>query len=62
MMCYRDMTFCRAADCRRFANNECGRAYNEEAQRGAYEWMGENAPVAFFVSPPEECYEPVDME
>lgn len=59
MICYRDMTFCRASDCRKFGK-ECGRSFTEEVKQGAFEWMGENAPIAFFTTPPEECYEPVE--
>lgn len=59
MICYKDMTFCEASDCRKFLPNTCGRAYNQEVKDGARRWMGENAPVAFFVEPPD-CYEPIE--
>ena len=56
MMCYRDMTFCDAHECKKFST--CERALNLEVQRAADKWWGkEGAPICTYIAPPESCYE-----
>lgn len=54
MIGYRDMTFCKRNDCKKF--EECPRALTEEVLEKAHKWWGsENAPIsiAFF----KGCFE-----
>lgn len=56
MICYRDMTFCRAYECLDF--EDCDRAYTEQVEKAAAIWWGNaNAPVCFHSDPYHlECY------
>lgn len=53
MMCYRDMTFCKAENCVKF--NECPRALTEQVKQAAERWM-KDAPIAVFTAPPS-CFQ-----
>lgn len=58
MLCYRDMTFCPAKECKQF--HKCPRAFNSLVKSEAERWWGSpNAPVALFNEPKKlNCYEP----
>lgn len=58
MLCYKDMTFCDAQECKNF--NTCDRAYTYEVRRAAEKWYGDyNPPIALFGDPSElPCHEP----
>ncbi len=54
MMGYKDMTFCRYKDCKKF--NVCYRALNEKVLSDAKKWWGkEGAPIIEYAEKPE-CY------
>lgn len=55
MMCFRDMTFCEAKDCKHFDN--CKRALTEEVQASAKKWWGsDDAPIMVY-SEKIKCFE-----
>ena len=51
MMCYRDMTFCKASHCATFKT--CPRALNKEVIAAAKKWWGPNgdAPICAYTEP-----------
>jgi hypothetical protein len=49
------MTFCPFYEtCKK--GEMCFRAYNDEVKEGAFNWMGENAPVCYYAEQPS-CHE-----
>ena len=61
MICYRDMTFCKAwSSC--VKGEDCERALTPEVQAGADDWWGKDgAPICMFTEKPE-CYEEANDE
>ena len=55
VICYKDMTFCKDIDCKKF--NNCPRALTEQVYAEAESWWGsKDAPIAIFMDR-LECFE-----
>lgn len=58
MICYKDMTFCKYSNCKKW--DECHRALTPKIKAAAEKWWGDkNYPIALFAELPE-CFEVKD--
>lgn len=67
MMCFKDMTFCNAKDCKHFGDREidpdmCFRSLTDKVKKEAEGWWGNDKyPICIFTEKPK-CYTPKFVE